>query len=280
MDQIAKRPAQGSRSRRKATSSGFQLVQEGKVSSADRFTGPPGWTVHYLPETGSTNDLAKAAGKRGAPGRSVFVTDHQTAGRGRMERKWLETPGSSLLFSILFRGPLAESTLITMLCSVAASEAIEETAGMPVDIKWPNDLMLSGRKLAGLLTEVNWYPDNHFAVVGMGINVNLDPQSLPGVPDTATSLLRETGQEHSRAPLLFAILSCLDRFLAMEGSELREEVRSRWVSRLWRRRQTVVIADGGQVLEGVFEDVDAEGILLLRLPDGTLHRVQAGDLLV
>jgi BirA family transcriptional regulator, biotin operon repressor / biotin---[acetyl-CoA-carboxylase] ligase len=250
------------------------------VSSLDRFTAPPGWTVHYVPETSSTNDLAKDAGRRGAAGRSVFVTEHQTAGRGRLERKWLETPGSSLLFSVLFRGPLSESTVLTMLCSVAAAEAVEATAGTPVQIKWPNDLMLNGRKLAGLLTEVNWHPDNHFAVVGMGINVNFDPPALPGIPDTATSLLRETGREHPRAPLLFAILSQLDRLLAMDVPKLREEVRARWVSRLWRRRQRVVVADGGQVLEGVFEDVDAEGILLLRLVDGTLHRVQAGDLLV
>jgi BirA family transcriptional regulator, biotin operon repressor / biotin---[acetyl-CoA-carboxylase] ligase len=250
------------------------------VSSLDRFTGPPGWTVHHLPETGSTNDLAKEAGKRGAPGKSVFVADHQTSGRGRMDRKWLEAPGSSLLFSVLFRGSLSESTLLTMLCSVAAAEAIEETAGTPVEIKWPNDLMLKGRKLAGLLTEVNWYPDNHFAVVGVGINVNFDPPTLPGVPDTATSLLKETGREHSRAPLLLAVLSHIDRYLAMEDPDLREEVRSRWVSRLWRRRQRVVGADGVQVAEGVFEDVDAEGILLLRLVDGTLHRVQAGDMLV
>ena len=250
------------------------------MSSADRFTGPPGWAVSHLPETGSTNDLAKEAGKAGAPDRSVFVTDHQTAGRGRMSRRWIEPPGSSLLFSMLFRGPLSESTLLTMLCSVAAATAVEEVAGVPVEIKWPNDLMVRGRKLAGLLTEVNWFPDNHFAVVGMGLNVNFDPPSIPGIPEGATSLLREAGHEVSRPELLFAILAHLDGFLAMDPASLREEVRSRWVSRLWRRRQRVVVADGGQVLEGVFEDVDEDGIMLLRLADGTLQRVQAGDLLV
>lgn len=240
---------------------------------------PRGWTVHHVAETESTNDLAKKAGLARIPEKTVFVTDHQTRGRGRLDRSWLELPSSSLLFSILFRRSLSP-ILFTMLCSVAASDAIERVAGIRVEIKWPNDLMLNGRKLAGVLTEVNWMPDNPFVVVGMGINVNFDPPTLEGVPDTATSLLRETGREVPRQELLGAILERLEEMLAMDGPELESRVRADWVARLWRRRQRVVVADGGTTLEGVFEGVDEEGVLLLRLDDGTLRPVRVGDLVI
>ena len=240
---------------------------------------PPGWTVRHAIETGSTNDLAKAAGLAGASEKTLFVTDHQLKGRGRMDRTWVELPGSSLLFSILFRRPLPP-ILLTMICSLAACEAIQRVAGARAEIKWPNDLMLNGRKLAGVLTEVNWSPENRFAVVGMGINVNFDPPLVEGIPDTATSLLRETGTEASRRELLREILLSLDALLAMENAALEPFVRDRWATRLWRRRQRVVVADGGTVLEGIFEGVDSEGVLLLRLDDGTLTQVRVGDVVV
>ena len=242
------------------------------------FAGPVGWTVHYIPETGSTNDLAREAGEAGAPEKTVFVADHQTRGRGRMGRSWLEEPGSGLLFSVLFRRHLSGSFLLTMLCSVAACQAIEKVAGVPVEIKWPNDLMLNGKKLAGVLTEVSWTPGNGFAVVGVGINVNLDPSKVSGIPDTATSLLRETGQHLSRQLLLREILLQIDSLLDSGSAELEPLVRSRWASRLWQRGQRIVMADGSRVLEGIFEDVAEDGALLLRLDDGTLETLRVGDL--
>ncbi len=237
---------------------------------------PPGWTVRHVAETGSTNDLAKEAGLTGAPERTLFVTDHQLKGRGRLDRTWVEIPGSSLLFSILFRRSLPP-ILLTMICSLAACEAIQRVAGISAEIKWPNDLMLNGRKLAGVLTEVNWSRANPFVVVGIGINVNFDPPQVEGIPDTATSLLREAGVEVSRRELLREILLSLDVLLTMEDAALEPLVRDRWTARLWRRRQKVVIADDNTVLEGILEGVNDEGVLLLRLDDGTLTEVRVGD---
>lgn len=238
----------------------------------------PGWTVRHVAETGSTNDLAKEAGLAGLPEKTVFVTDHQTKGRGRLDRSWLELPGSSLLFSILFRRTLSPM-LLTMVCSVAACDAIEKVTGARVEIKWPNDLMLNGLKLAGVLTEVSWAAESRFAVVGMGINVNFDPPTVEGIPATATSLMREKGVEVSRPLLLGAVLARLEELLAMDVA-LEPFVRSEWAKRLWRQRQKVTVADGGTVLEGIFEGVDEEGVLLLRLDDGTLMPVRVGDLVV
>ncbi len=235
--------------------------------------------MRHLAETESTNDLAKKAGHSRLPEKTVFIADHQTKGRGRLDRSWIELPDSSLLFSVLFRRSLSP-ILLTMLCSVAASGAIEHVTGARPEIKWPNDLMLNGRKLAGVLTEVNWTPDNQFTVVGMGINVNFDPPTVEGVPETATSLLRETGTEVSRERLLGATLERLEELLSMTDAELDPFVRGEWAARLWRRRQRVVVADGGAELHGVFEGVDEEGVLLLRLDDGTLMPVRVGDLII
>lgn len=261
-------------------SSGYQFVGRVMMQEDAGFRAPPGWILHYFRETGSTNDLAEEAGGRGAPEKSVFVADHQTRGRGRLDRKWLELPSSSLLFSILFRRHLSPPLLLTMACSVAACQAIEKVAGVRVEVKWPNDLMVGGKKLAGVLTEASWSERNPFAVVGMGINVNFDPPELPGIPDTATSLLRETGREVSRQRLLYEILLQVDALLAQDPARLESSVRSEWASRLWRRRQKVVVVDGVQLLEGVFEDVAEDGALLLRLDDGSLQAVRVGDLQV
>jgi len=248
------------------------------MQTEERFMAPRGWRLHHVAETSSTNDLARESGKEEAPERTLFVADHQTSGRGRLGRGWLEPPGGSLLFSILFRRHPSQSFLLTMLCSVAACEAIEKVSGVRVEIKWPNDLMAGGRKLAGVLTEAVWQPGNGFIVVGMGINVNFDPSSVPGIPDNATSLLLESGRRFSRPGLLHEILLHMDLLLGLNPVDLEREVRSRWASRLWRRRQRVVASDGGQTFEGVFEDVAEDGALLLRLDDGSLMPLRVGDL--
>ncbi len=250
------------------------------MSQAEEFLAPPGWVVRYTRETGSTNDLAREAGEAGATEKAAFVADHQTQGRGRRGRSWLEVPGSGLLFSLLFQRHQSEPFLLTMVCSVAACEAIEELASIRAEIKWPNDLMVNGRKLGGVLTEVSWSPGHPFAVVGMGINVNFDPSTVSGIPDNATSLLREASREVSRQRLLYGILLHLDALLALDLRQLEPVVRERWASRLWRRRQKVVVAEGNQQLEGTFEDVAEDGALLLRLADGSLQAVRVGDLVI
>jgi BirA family biotin operon repressor/biotin-[acetyl-CoA-carboxylase] ligase len=250
------------------------------MSQAEEFQAPPGWVVRYTRETGSTNDLAREAGGAGATERTVFVTDHQTQGRGRRGREWLAPSGGALLFSLLFQRHQSEPFLLTMVCSVAACEAIEELAPLRAEIKWPNDLMVNGRKLGGVLTEVSWSPDHPFAVVGMGINLNFDPSTVSGIPESATSLLRETGREVSRQRLLYGILLHLDALLALDLRQLEPVARERWAARLWRRRQKVVVAEGNRQMEGSFEDVAEDGALLLRLADGTLQTVRVGDLVI
>ncbi|RLC62466.1 MAG: biotin--[acetyl-CoA-carboxylase] ligase, partial [Chloroflexi bacterium] len=145
-----------------------------------------------LPRTTSTNDLAKELALQGAPEGTVIVADEQTAGRGRMERRWLAPPGTCLLCSILFRPALSlpQVNWLTMLCSMAAADAVEKTSALQVTLKWPNDLIIQSSispptssnwsKLAGVLTETGITGQRlDFAVVGMGINVNVERDVLP-----------------------------------------------------------------------------------------------------
>ncbi|MGD1996637.1 MAG: biotin--[acetyl-CoA-carboxylase] ligase [Anaerolineae bacterium] len=247
-----------------------------------------GRNLVLLPRVGSTNDVARDLAREGAPEGTVVVADEQTAGRGRLGRRWLAPPGTSLLCSILFRPnlPIPEIPRLTMLCSLAAADAVEGVAGLPVGIKWPNDLVVEARipdpeargwrKLAGLLAEtgiVDERPD--FAIVGVGINVNVPPRILSEVAPNATSILAETGRRADRASLLAALLGESEaRYRQLRSGE---SPHVEWSSRLITlgRRVEATVPDG--VLVGVAEAVDEYGALLLRTSDGTLRRLTAGD---
>src|SRR5947207_5837162 len=152
--------------------------------------------------------LARAAAQRDWPDRSVFVCDYQTAGRGRAGRTWLAPPGAALLFTVLLRSddpPLCQ----TMLASVALSEAVERLAAVETSIKWPNDLLVEDRKLAGVLAERFTDDKRSCTLVGCGLNVNQDPAQLEAIGRSATSLKAEAGRSFHRGELLVV---CLERF--------------------------------------------------------------------
>ncbi len=244
--------------------------------------------VVYLPTTGSTNDVAKSLAVQGVPEGTVVVTDEQTAGRGRMGRRWLAPPATCLLCSILFRPtlPPTQAQRLTMLCALAASDAVEEVAGLQVWLKWPNDLVVKAqspkpkaqnwRKLAGVLTETGIMGERlEFVVVGIGINANVEPETLPALAPDATSILAEVGRQVNRATLLAALLSGVEhRYAALQAGESPHQ---EWAARLATLGRMVKATTHAGVLTGVAESVDEDGALLLRTPDGTLHRLVAGD---
>src|SRR5581483_6431763 len=168
---------------------------------------PPGWRVRVSAVVGSTNDLAREAGRRGEAGRTVFVADFQTAGRGRQGRTWVAPPGFGLLFSVLFRLPAAGAPPLhcTMLVAVALAEALERHGLRPA-IKWPNDVLLEGRKVAGILAEAFQGGGETMVVVGCGVNVGDGPRLPHGLPPTATSLGASSGGRLHRGALLVEIL--------------------------------------------------------------------------
>ncbi|MEA3374977.1 MAG: biotin--[acetyl-CoA-carboxylase] ligase [Chloroflexota bacterium] len=241
-----------------------------------------------LDRVGSTNDVAKELASRGAPEGVVVVAEEQTAGRGRMDRRWVAPARSSLLCSILLRPQLSprQANQLTMLCSMAAAAAIERVAGLPVLIKWPNDLVVRTtegeerperwRKVAGILTETGVVGgDLEFTVVGIGINVNVTRNELPHLAPDATSLRVEVGREVERAALLLALLKNVE--LRYEGLTKGRNPAEEWSTRLATlgRRIRATTAEGA--LEGVADAVDDDGALLVRTDDGTVHRLMSGD---
>jgi BirA family biotin operon repressor/biotin-[acetyl-CoA-carboxylase] ligase len=243
---------------------------------ATRFVGQ---TVYFWPVIGSTNDELKQLAEAGAPEGTLAIADEQRAGRGRLDRTWVAPAGSSLLMSLLFRPAFLAPTQaqqLTMLCSLAAADAVAEVTGLQPGLKWPNDLLLNGKKLAGLLTELGFEGERlAWGIVGVGLNVNVDLSGWPGLADTAISLAMVLGQPVSRLRLLQSYLTGVEaRYEALRAghSPHRE-----WAARLVTLGQPVTVNAPDGVYQGVAEDVDEAGALWLCQTDGRVVRILAGD---
>jgi BirA family biotin operon repressor/biotin-[acetyl-CoA-carboxylase] ligase len=242
-------------------------------------TGLLGRRIVFLDETTSTNDEARRMAEAGAPEGTLVVSDYQSAGRGRLGRHWQSPRGSCLLVSVVFRPALPPDWVqrLTMMGGLAVVDAVEQQTGVSVGLKWPNDIMVGRKKLGGILTEVG-LTRNHVdhVVVGIGLNVNLDPEVLTGtLIAPATSLSAELGREVSRLPVLLTLIQALEvRYLeSMRG----EGLVNAWRQRLVTIGQSVAVTLPDCVLRGVAEGVDDRGALLLRTVDGQLIPVLAGD---
>ena len=233
--------------------------------------------IRVVQVTGSTNADLLAEAVAGAAGGRVLVAEAQTAGRGRLERQWLSPPRASLTFSVLLRPadlPQARRAWIPLLAGVAVASALRRSAAVDARLKWPNDVLVGGAKLAGILAEQH----RDAVVVGVGINVTLGRQDLP-VPG-ATSLRLENAAEMDREQVLGAVLRELEHwYMAWAGSTdpdasgLRAEYLHRCAT---IGRQVRVELPGGRALTGIAADVDAGGRLVVRTPSG-LTSVSAGD---
>lgn len=241
--------------------------------------------VRWVPETGSTNADLLALAADGAADGVVLVSDHQTAGRGRLGRTWEAPPGSSLLVSVLIRPRLdpARLHLLTTAAAVAASDACDAVAGVRPRLKWPNDLVVAAadgtdRKLAGLLAETSVVGDDIAAVVvGMGLNVRWTTPLPDELAATATALDLETDTPVDREELLVAWLLGLEALLAPLGTDAGREallLRYRHLSATLGRDVRVELAAGA--FRGTALDVTDDGHLLVDV-DGEPVEVTAGD---
>jgi BirA family transcriptional regulator, biotin operon repressor / biotin---[acetyl-CoA-carboxylase] ligase len=232
---------------------------------------PPSWSVTWLTETGSTNSDLAAAARAGAPAGTVIVADVQRAGRGRLDRSWVAPPGSSLLCSILLRPslPLGQLHRCTQAVALAAVDACEQVAGVRPSLKWPNDLLIDGRKLAGVLAESVMDGDRVAGVViGIGINVNW-PQELPDDLAAATSLSHVV--DPARLPLDRVAL--LDALLAAMPDPSSRALSSRYRRALATIGQRVRVERASGDLLGTAIDVTDDGLLVVQ-PDGGLASVE------
>src|SRR5512144_2853932 len=235
--------------------------------------------LHWFEEVGSTNDVAKKLADEGAAHGEVVVAESQTAGRGRRGRAWASPPGRNLYLSVVLRPDLPPSRAaeLTLLASVAVCQAVRQ-AGVSAGIKWPNDLVCGGRKLAGILTELAADPDRvQWVVVGIGVNVNLRADDLPDdLRPIATSLAIERGAPVPRTLFAAAVLSALEEWLDLHAEEGFAPVRAAWKEMSDTLGREVRVRSSAVDLEGLAEDVDEGGALLVRTSAG-LERVLAGD---
>jgi BirA family biotin operon repressor/biotin-[acetyl-CoA-carboxylase] ligase len=238
-----------------------------------------GQTLHCHHELPSTNDRARELADDGAEHGEVVVAESQTAGRGRRGRTWASPPGRNLHLSVVLRPalPPQRAPELTLVASVAACEACRK-AGVDAGIKWPNDVLVGGRKVAGILTELSAEPDQvHWVVLGIGVNLNVTLEELPAeIRDRATSLSVERRQPVPRALFAAALLSELEQWLDLHAAEGFAPIREAWRQRsVTLGREVRVDADGVEIA-GVAEDIDEAGALLVRGREGTA-RIVSGD---
>lgn len=237
-----------------------------------------GQVVHYFEEVTSTNDVAKDLAGRGAPEGTLVVAEAQTKGRGRRGRSWASPAGTGIWASLILRPRLvpSQTPVLTFTAAVAGAEAIRDLTGLPAGIKWPNDLLIRGRKVAGILTEMSAELDDvHHVVLGIGINVNI-PSFPEEIAEIATSLSREGGQNVSRRRLLQAFLEYFESWYD-RLPQAAEDLRDRWRAFSVTLGRRVTVTSPRLTLTGLAKDIDREGALLLETDGGELVRILSGD---
>lgn len=230
----------------------------------------------------STMDTARRLAEGGAPEGTVVLAERQTRGRGRFNRQWVSPTGQNLTLSIVLRPPAERLHLLNMAASVAIVDAIHAATGLPASVKWPNDVRVNGRKVAGVLMEARaGEGGDGYAILGVGLNVNHDPTPSLQPPAEATSLASALGRPVDRLAVLRAFLRSLDALCSPQADD--EQLYQRWRGLLDTLGQRVRVAwggDGRAVAEGIAVDVERNGDLVLRRDDGGTVPVNAGEVTV
>ena len=237
-----------------------------------------GQNIVYHASLASTMDAARQAALEGVPEGTVILAEQQTAGRGRLARAWLSDEGC-LTFSIVLYPDTRYLTYLVMVSCLAVADTVEWAASLKPEIKWPNDVLVRGRKISGILIEtaIQERQPSH-AVIGIGLNVNFEPSECPDIGETATSLSAETGRQFSRVAVLRELFA---RFEGWYDDLLSgESVFEAWRGRLVTLGKMVRVRTGKARYEGTAEDVAPDGALLLRQSDGGLLKMPAGDVIL
>lgn len=230
-----------------------------------------------LRECGSTQDVVRVAAGEGAAEGFVAVADHQTDGRGRRGRTWADTPGESLMFSLLLRPAAPTEALATLALVVGIGLA--EALPVPARVRWPNDIVIGGAKVAGILTELELPPaGGRFVIVGVGVNANTPADRLP-VTDRlpATSLLVETGERQDRLTLLHEVTAGIDAAYREWEESGFGALRDRFAALDDLAGRAVVLQLGAETVSGTATGVDDTGRLVVALGAGAERRLDAGE---
>ncbi len=275
-------------------SRGYRLVEspvdvysESEIASRLQ-TKWAGRRLVFFESTGSTNPDAKRFAEEGAPHGTTVVADRQTAGRGRRGRSWEPPARRSIYFPSIVRPAFVpdKASMITLVMALSVAEAIQEVTGLPTGIKWPNDIVVNGKKVVGILTEMSMTPEMNeiqFLVAGVGVNVNQEsleefPEELRG---TATSLKIESGRQFDRAALLAEILARFEEsYETFERTVDLSGLRARYESRLVGRNAVVRVLDPAGEYTGISRGITETGELIVEKESGERTLVYAGEVSV
>ncbi|NUK31291.1 biotin--[acetyl-CoA-carboxylase] ligase [Parageobacillus sp. VR-IP] len=241
-----------------------------------------GHFVHFVEEVDSTQKIALRLAYDGAKEGTLVIAEQQTAGRGRMDRKWFSPKGTGIWMSLILRPPIPpqKAPQLTLLTAVAVCQAIQQVTGLVPDIKWPNDILLNGKKCVGILTELQADPDRvHSVIIGIGVNVNQTIEQFPeDIRTVATSLAMEKGERIKRAHLVQEILLQLER---LYHQYLRHGFRP--IKLLWEgyavsigKKITAHTLNGS--IKGTALGITDEGLLMLEDEDKHIHYIHSADI--
>jgi BirA family biotin operon repressor/biotin-[acetyl-CoA-carboxylase] ligase len=266
---------------------GYRLVDEPDALFADDLLARLGKTkvvgrdIQVFEQTTSTNDVIEILARDGVKEGAVVFAEAQTKGRGRLGRKWMSPTHKGLWFSILLRPELRpqETTQLTVASATALRRAIKTVTGLSAEIKWPNDLMIGGKKIVGILTEMSAEVDRvRHVILGIGVDVNQEAADFPAdLRKIATSLKIEADREISRADLATEILRELDFDYARIGGGKFPAVADEWEAGCATIGKNVSVQMGARQIRGRAEALDNDGALLVRTEHGHLERIIGGD---
>jgi len=243
-----------------------------------------GRTLWCYRETNSTNDIALARAAEGAPEGAVILAEAQRRGRGRFHRRWLSPPGADILASIILRPTLHPRLVsqLVILAAVAAADALRSLHGLDAHIKWPNDVTVGDRKIAGILAELSAEAEQtNYVVIGIGLNVNVSRAQLPkAIRATATSVRIELGRAASRIELLAELLARLEPWYARWRRDGFAPVKARWTELSSSLGRRVEMRSGKAAVTGLVADLDDDGAITLRLDSGIIRTIASGDMTI
>ncbi|MED5051964.1 MULTISPECIES: biotin--[acetyl-CoA-carboxylase] ligase [Anoxybacillaceae] len=241
-----------------------------------------GQTIYFEEEVTSTQKMAHQLAHEGAKEGTIVVAELQTAGRGRMDRKWFSPKGTGVWMSLILRPPIPpqKTPQLTLLTAVAIVQAIQEVAGLVPDIKWPNDILINGKKCVGILTELQADPDRvHSVTIGMGVNVNHErdqfPEDLRGI---ATSLAIEKGEKIKRARLIQEVLLKMETLYRQYLQHGFLPIKLLWEGYAISIGKEITARTLNGTIRGFARGITDEGVLILEDHDGTIHHIHSADI--
>lgn len=240
-----------------------------------------GRRVFFSREVNSTSDWAKELAKAGAEEGTITIAQTQTAGKGRLNREWI-SPKGGLWFSIVLRPhqKASEAAKLVFVASLAVVEILHEKCGLRTETKWPNDVLVNGKKICGLLAEMNTEGDNvNYVILGVGVNANFHTDDVfpESVKTTATSIENELGKKIRLESLLEALLEKMERIYDNYVEDGFAPLLERWKTYAEFLGHKIIVTDQNEMLNGLALDVDVDGALIMKFEDGRTRRVLVGD---